>query len=202
MPLIGILLLVAIAFVWRPWLQRRRYGSAGILLFRAGSAGQRVRDAGAALLFVLLAAQALVAALAPESLPLAQADRRSAAPLREGLGALLLVGGLVLLVVAQLQLGAAWRIGIDEAARPGLVTSGLYGVSRNPIFLALLGIVAGYTLLIPTIASAAMLTGTYLGMRLQIAAEESYLTRVYGDEYRAYARRVGRLVPGIGRSSR
>jgi protein-S-isoprenylcysteine O-methyltransferase Ste14 len=200
-PLAGIVVLLAIVFVWRPWLQRRRYGSAGVLLFRAGSAGQRVRDALGALLFVLLAAQAFVAALAPESLPLAQADRRSVAPLREALGTLLLGGGLVLLVAAQLQLGASWRIGIDEAAQPGLVTSGLYAVSRNPIFLALLVVIAGYTLLIPTFASAAMLIGAYIGTRLQIGAEEAYLTRVYGDPYRAYARRVGRLLPGIGKSS-
>jgi protein-S-isoprenylcysteine O-methyltransferase Ste14 len=29
-------------------------------------------------------------------------------------------------------------------------------------------------------------------------AEEAYLARVYGDAYRAYARRVGRFLPGIG----
>jgi protein-S-isoprenylcysteine O-methyltransferase Ste14 len=69
---------------------------------------------------------------------------------------------------------------VDETARPGLVTSGVYALSRNPIFLALLA-------------------GGYLGARLQIAAEEAYLVRTYGDPYRAYARRVGRLVPGIGK---
>jgi len=88
---------------------------------------------------------------------------------------------------------------MDEPARSGLVTSGVYALSRNPIFLALLIIVAGYALLIPTVLSAALLAGTYIGIRLQIAAEEAYLVRAYGDPYRAYARRVGRLVPGIGR---
>jgi len=147
----------------------------------------------------LLLAQSLVAALAPESLPLAQADRRAHAVLRHALGALLLLAGVVLLVAAQLKLGASWRIGIDETARPGLVTSGLYSHSRNPIFLALLVIVAGYTLLIPTFLSAALLAGAYIGTRLQISAEEAYLVRAYGDQYRAYARRVGRLVPRIGK---
>jgi protein-S-isoprenylcysteine O-methyltransferase Ste14 len=36
-------------------------------------------------------------------------------------------------------------------------------------------------------------------MRLQIAAEEAYLLRTYGDAYRGYAGRVGRLLPWIGR---
>ena len=198
LPLAGVLAMLAIVFLWRPWLQRRKYGEHGILLFRSGAA-QQLRDALAVALFALLLAQSLIAALAPESLPLAQADRRAPAALRHALGALLMLAGLVLLVTAQLQLGASWRIGIDEPARSGLVTSGVYALSRNPIFLALLIIVAGYALLIPTVLSAALLAGTYIGIRLQIAAEEAYLVRAYGDPYRAYARRVGRLVPGIGR---
>jgi len=47
--------------------------------------------------------------------------------------------------------------------------------------------------------SAALLAGAYIGTRQQIAAEEAYLVRTYGDQYRTYARRVGRLVPGIGK---
>jgi len=198
LPLAGVLAMLAIVFLWRPWLQRRKYGVHGILLFRSGAA-QQLRDALAVALFALLLAQSLIAALAPESLPLAQADRRAPAALRHALGALLMLAGLVLLVTAQLQLGASWRIGMDEPARSGLVTSGVYALSRNPIFLALLIIVAGYALLIPTVLSAALLAGTYIGIRLQIAAEEAYLVRAHGDPYRAYARRVGRLVPGIGR---
>lgn len=185
LPLAGVLTMLALVSVRRPWLQRCR--------------SAHLRDAFAVALFALLLAQALVAAFAPESLPLAQADRRAAAAPRHALGALLMLAGIVLLVTAQLQLGAPWRIGIDETARPGLVTSGVYALSRNPIFLALLIIVAGYLLLIPTLLSAALLAGGYLGTRLQIAAEEAYLVRTYGDPYRAYARRVGRLVPGTGK---
>ena len=198
-PLAAVLATAAIAFLWRPWLQRRRYGHSGILLFRSSDRTQQLRDALVVLLFALLAAQALVAALAPESLPLAQADRRAAAGSRHVAGVVLLASGIALLVTAQLELGASWRIGIDDAARPGLVTSGLYAHTRNPIFLALLLIVAGYMLLIPTFLSAMLLAGAYIGTRLQIHAEESYLLRAYGDEYRTYASRVGRLVPGIGK---
>ena len=199
LPLGGVLATLAIALLWRPWLQRRRYGSHGILLFRTGGRAQRLRDAAAVVLFVLLLAQSFVAALAPESLPLTQADRRAAFGVRYVAGAVLMVAGIALLVAAQLELGASWRIGIDESARPGLVTSGLYGRSRNPIFLTLLIIVAGYALLIPTLLSAALLGCTYVGTRLQIAAEEAYLARTYGAQYRTYAQRVGRLVPGIGK---
>jgi len=98
-----------------------------------------------------------------------------------------------------LDLGASWRIGIEERARPGLITGGLYRFSRNPIFLALIAVLAGYTLLLPTMLSALILVGACIAIRQQIAEEESYLLRAYGEQYREYARRVGRLLPGIGK---
>jgi protein-S-isoprenylcysteine O-methyltransferase Ste14 len=102
-------------------------------------------------------------------------------------------------VTAQLHLGASWRIGIDEGASPGLVTSGLYRFCRNPIFLALLVTLSGYTLMLPTRLSLGLLLGAYIGVRQQVAAEEAYLLRTYGESYREYARRVGRFLPGLGR---
>ena len=199
LPLAGSLVLAAIVFVWRPWLQYRRHGTSGILLFRSGGPAQKARDTMALVLFAVLVGQAAIAALRPEMLPLAEADWRATHGLRAWLGAVLLAGGLVLLVAAQLELGASWRIGIEEGARPGLVTSGLYAHSRNPIFLALLAVIAGYAMLIPTLLSALLLAGAYVAIRQQIAEEERYLARTYGDAYRDYARRVGRLVPRVGK---
>jgi protein-S-isoprenylcysteine O-methyltransferase Ste14 len=198
LPLAGMAILVAIVFVWRPWLQRRRHGTWGIVVFK-GNLAQKVRDAMLVVLPILLIGQAVVAAWWPEVLPLSEADARAVAGLRSALGALLLFGGLVLQAAAMLDLGGAWRIGIEEGARPGLVTGGLYRFSRNPIFLALFAVLAGYTLLLPTLLSALILAGTVLAVRQQIAQEESYLLRAYGEAYRAYARRVGRLLPGIGK---
>jgi protein-S-isoprenylcysteine O-methyltransferase Ste14 len=198
LPLAGVLLLVAIVFVWRPWLQRRRHGTWGIVVFK-GNLAQNVRDVMLVVLPVLLLGQALVAAWAPQALPLSEADLRAPSPARIISGAILLFGGLLLQAAAMLGLGASWRIGIEEGARPGLVTDGLYRFSRNPIFLALLAALAGYLLLLPTLLSAAILVGAWLAIRQQIAEEESYLLRTYGEQYRDYARRVGRLLPGLGK---
>jgi protein-S-isoprenylcysteine O-methyltransferase Ste14 len=196
-PLVGILLLFAIAGCWRPWLQRRRTGRSGVFLFRAGNLAQKVRDGGAVVLFTLLLAHAAVAVVRPDKLsPLVA---RPAADVLGAAGAVLMFGGLVLLVIAQLHLGASWRVGIDERARPGLVTGGLYGWSRNPIFLGLIVFVTGYALLLPTPLSLLALAAFSIGVRHQVSAEENYLVRAYGDAYRDYARRVGRFVPGLGR---
>ena len=114
-------------------------------------------------------------------------------------GAVLLLGGIVLLVAAQLDLGASWRIGIEEGAAPGLVTGGLYRFCRNPIFLAFFVFVAGYALLLPTRLSLILLVGTYIGVRQQVSVEEGWLRLTYGDGYRDYARRVGRFLPWAGK---
>ena len=197
--LIGILAFLLIAFVWRPWLQARRHGTSGIVLFQSRRRRQLVGDSLVVVWFALLLGQAAVVAAWPDWLT------RHALwtdPSHNGLGPIggaLMLAGLVLMVTAQLGLGASWRIGIEEGARPGLVTDGLYGCSRNPIYLAFFIFLLGYVLLIPTLLSLALLVGTYAGVRHQIAAEEEYLDRTYGDAYRDYARRVGRFVPGIGK---
>ena len=199
LPLTGVLLLFVVAGGWRPWLQRRRYGTSGIVLFRSDTPGQNLRDGMLVALFLLLAGQAVVAAGAPQRLALLGGTDPSAGGLRPFAGAGLMLSGVALVAAAQLHLGASWRIGIEDAARPGLVTGGLYRFCRNPIFLALLVVIAGYTLMLPTVLSLVLLAGAYLGIRLQIAAEERYLERAYGDSFRDYAGRVGRLLPGLGK---
>ena len=70
LPLFGVAVFMGIVFVWRPWLQRRRHGTSGIVLFR--SRDQLPRDVMAVVLFALLLGQAVVAAWSPQSLsPLA-----------------------------------------------------------------------------------------------------------------------------------
>jgi len=197
LPLVGVVLFLVVICCWRPWLQARRHGSSGVLLFRAGRWQQNVRDALGVVLLVCVVGQAIAAAAWPGSLfPREEFSRESATQVT---GAVLLFGGIVFLVMAQLNLGASWRIGIEESTSPGLVTSGLYRFCRNPIFLAILTILTGYTLLLPTRLSLILLLGAFIGIRQQVLAEEAYLLRAYGDAYREYARNVGRFLPGVGR---
>jgi len=198
LPLVGVALLLAI-ICWRSWWQLRRYGSRGIRFLRSERWQQRLRDALAAILVLFLAGQAVMAAAWPEALASRYAIEPPSAGIWPAIGMIVLLAGGGLLVVAQLDLGASWRIGIEERARPGLVTSGLYRFCRNPIFSAILIMLTGYTLLLPTRLSVVLLVFIFIGMRLQVLTEEGYLLRAYGDAYRGYARRVGRFLPGVGR---
>ena len=197
-PLFGVVLLLAIALGLRPLLQFRRHGTFGIFLFRSGNAAQNVRDGLLIVFFAVMLGQAIVATQ-PRSVDLLVAENGALHQALQIAGAVLMLCGIALLAVAQLHLGASWRIGIEAGAKPGLVTDGLYRYSRNPIYLGLLTTLVGYCALLPTVLSVILLIGTYIGMRAQIAGEEAYLIATYGDAFRNYARRVGRLVPGIGK---
>jgi protein-S-isoprenylcysteine O-methyltransferase Ste14 len=198
LPLVGIVLFLGVGVVWRSWLQYRRHGHAGIILFRSHETRQRIHDAMFVLVLLVLTVQTMTFALSP----LALAGIYVVPPLSGNgaiaIGSLLVFGGVAFMVLAQLHLGASWRIGIDEGARPGLVTVGLYRFCRNPIFLGMFVCLAGFAVLVPTWLSIAVLLGTILGVRRQVLEEEAYLLRTYGADYRAYARRVGRFVPGLG----
>lgn len=198
-PLVGTLSLVLIGAVWRSWLQRKRYGTSGFVRFGFGEPSQFAPAAGIILAFALLFGQALEAARRPANADLVMLLSPRVAIVLSALGATLFVVGLCLLVAAQLEMGASWRIGIDEGATPGLVDTGLFRFCRNPIFLAMLVATAGYCALLPTALSLMVWGAIYIGIRLQIGAEEKYLSRTYGEAYRVYAQRVGRLLPGIGR---
>jgi len=199
LPLIAVLVFYGLGFGWRTWVQLRRYGSSGIVLFRSGRPGQHLREALFVVLAVALFAEAALAAVAPRRLPgLVPLAPATAAVLR-ATGTVMVLGATALMLAAQLDLGASWRVGIDEGARPGLVTGGLYRYSRNPIYVAMLTALLGFALLLPSWISLGLLIGAGLGIRRHVRDEEAYLARTYGEEYRRYAARVGRFVPGVGR---
>lgn len=75
-----------------------------------------------------------------------------------------------------------------------LVTTGIYEMSRNPMYLGFLALLIGWSLYL---ANAVVLMLVPIGFvaymnRFQIAAEERALKSLFGDEYVSYARRVRR----------
>jgi protein-S-isoprenylcysteine O-methyltransferase Ste14 len=185
--------MIGVGVVWRSWLHRCRYGTWGIAIFTSREPRHLIRDIALLVLPIALIDQASELAFWPDRI----SERMLTRP-HELLGTVALFGGIALMVQAQLDLGASWRIGIEEGAMPGLVNGGLYTISRNPIFLGMLASLVGFALLIPTFLSSIVVVGTIAGIRAQVLEEEAYLRRTYGADYLAYARRVGRFVPGIG----
>ncbi len=198
LPLIGIILFFGVGFIWRSWLQYRRHGTLGIILFHSTHRDQRLRDSLFVLLLVAMTAQSIVEAVAPDFAARFSIALPLVGGLGTALGAELVFGGTAFMAIAQLRLGASWRIGIEESASPGLVTGGMYQFCRNPIFLGMFITLIGLALLMPTWISAAVLIGSLVCVRSQVLEEEVYLSATYRDAYRRYASRVGRFIPGLG----
>ena len=198
LPLVWAITFVGVGFFWRAWYQYRHYGHSGLFVFRSGIWTQHARDALLMLMSVVAGAQAVAYAVAPTSLTSVAIVSPPSGGAWLTLGALLLFGGIALMVIAQLQMGSSWRVGIDEQARPGLVTSGLYRFTRNPIYLALFVTLAGLVVVLPTWPTLVGALVSVAAIRNAVRAEERYLRRAYDGEFDAYARRVGRFVPGLG----
>src|SRR2546428_6168167 len=137
LPLAGVVVFLGVVG-WRLWWQRRRYGTRRVPLFQSPRWQDNLRDALGVVLVVPLSAQAIMAARGLTSEGSGHLFDHPVDDVRHVGGTALLFGGLALLVVALLDLGVSWRIGIEEGSRSGLVTSGLYRVCRNPIFAAIL----------------------------------------------------------------
>ena len=108
--------------------------------------------------------------------------------------------GIVGTFAAQMAMGSSWRIGVDPAERTELVTGGVFRLCRNPIYTFMVIAWVGFALLVPTWVALAAGVLLIAGLQIQVRlVEEPHLIRTHGEPYAAYARRVGRFVPGLGR---
>ena len=109
-------------------------------------------------------------------------------------GVALLLLSLIWTVLAQAQMGESWRIGIDEEHRTPLVTSGVFGWSRNPIFVGMKITLLGLFLIIPNaLTLLAFVMGVVL-IQIQVRLEEDFLVKNHGVEYEQYRRQVRRWI--------
>ena len=109
-------------------------------------------------------------------------------------GMLILIIAFGIIVLAQSQLGRAWRIGVDAEAVPDLVTTGLFSRSRNPIFLGMRASIFGLFLVHPTGVSLTFLVLAEALIALQVRLEEAYLKGALGQVYEDYLRGVPRWI--------
>jgi len=74
-----------------------------------------------------------------------------------------------------------------------LVVRGLYRVSRNPMYVGVLAVIAGWALLFGEWSIAAYGAAVWLAFTLFVLGyEEPHLERVFGAAYTDYCARVGR----------
>ncbi|MBZ6488440.1 methyltransferase family protein (plasmid) [Priestia aryabhattai] len=98
--------------------------------------------------------------------------------------------GLVLFSLSIISFGKSFRVGIDEEKPGKLITTGVFAISRNPIYTAFGFVLIGIFLILPNwILLLYVFTGIWLFNR-QVQLEEKSLKKIYGEEYEAYCKKV------------
>ncbi len=145
-----------------------------------------VGQGGKIMLFTL---PSLIAAiLVHTSLPQFAALPRSVSFIKP-VGYLLLLLGLIVWGSAIIQL-------LTGFSRGKLVTTGAYGVVRNPIYSSVtFFILPAVSLLTLTWVYLVVSVFLYVGVVFFIGKEEEQLTKAFGKDYEDYMARVDRLVP-------
>jgi protein-S-isoprenylcysteine O-methyltransferase Ste14 len=110
------------------------------------------------------------------------------------IGVAFCVAGLLLFLSSLVSFGRSFRIGIDTDQPDSLITDGIFGFSRNPIYVAFAIILIGESLIFPNWLTLIYLgAATWLSHR-QVLREEDYLRRHYGGAYDDYSHRVRRYL--------
>jgi len=182
---------ILVAFVWRSYVVWKHTGISPVTFKGSDNAHDFVGRVFK-LLFVLILLVVFVYSFFPYAYvytaPIQWLEHRW---LRL-IGVLLLLLSLLWIVIAQAQMGEAWRIGIDTEHRTLLAQNGLFAISRNPIFFGMMVTLLGLFLTLP---NAITLLTFVLGVVLigvQVRLEEEYLAQLHPEAYADYQRRVRR----------
>ena len=114
------------------------------------------------------------------------------------LGCLLALAGSALVLRSRAELGAAWSLVPKADQRTGLVTTGPYRLVRHPIYLGLALLAAGEALAFGSWpALLLVLSGIVPTFAWRARAEDSLLSRTFGERYEVYRQRTRSIIPHL-----
>ena len=99
---------------------------------------------------------------------------------------------LLVTMLGHFDMAQSWRIGIDKINEAPLVQTGLFQVSRNPVFLSMIVVLVCIFFLIPNAITLVTLVSGYILIQLQVRLEEEFLLQKHSDVYKKYCEKVKR----------
>jgi protein-S-isoprenylcysteine O-methyltransferase Ste14 len=109
-------------------------------------------------------------------------------------GAMVIFVGLIVFCLALISFNSSWRVGIDTVSPGDLITTGVFSVSRNPIFLSMDLYFLGTFLIYNNLFFLMCFICIAVGFQFQIRQEETFLIERYKDKYRKYMAQVNRYI--------
>jgi protein-S-isoprenylcysteine O-methyltransferase Ste14 len=112
------------------------------------------------------------------------------------LGVGILAAAMVIYWLAYTRLGKNWSPKIEISRQQELITDGIYGVIRHPIYFAMCLWCLGQPLLLHNwIAGFGLLAAFLPLIILRLPREEHMMIEHFGQAYRDYMKRVGGMLP-------
>jgi protein-S-isoprenylcysteine O-methyltransferase Ste14 len=110
------------------------------------------------------------------------------------IGVSLCVGGLLILLISLISFGRSFRVGIDIDHPDDLVTTGIFSVSRNPVYVGFAVVLLGEFLVFPNWIPLIYLACGLALFHRQVLREEDFMRHHYGQQYLQYCQHVRRYL--------
>jgi protein-S-isoprenylcysteine O-methyltransferase Ste14 len=178
------------AFAWPSWRTWKQTGINPIVLPRDDSAHGFIGAWFKALIGTVLV-YTLASAMFPAN-KVSGALEWASFDTTRFIGFALLTVTFVWIILAQVHMGASWRIGIDQNHTTVLIETGLFRLSRNPIFLGMRLNMLGLFLVSPSGLSLAVLIASEILIGAQVRLEEAHLRSTVDRQYSVYCKTVRR----------
>ena len=189
-PLLAMVAILA-ATLSRGFAIRRATGDRA-WAFVSAKGLQRIAGGSFALSVAVLLAAAALAAAALASV---------ADPARwTVLAAIAATVGTAVVIVAQVQMGRAWRVGVRAGDAPLFVSHGLFRFSRNPIFVGMMIVGLATALASGQWWSWVALAIFIASCAVQVRIEEAHLEASFGQPYRDFRAQIPRWLGAGGRA--
>lgn len=112
----------------------------------------------------------------------------------ESIAVIFFMEACIIIFTALISLGESTRVGLPSGNTTKLRTNGIYGFSRNPVYLGLIILALSSNFYAPNLVNFSF---TIIGVFIQhkiILGEEAFLSANFGDEWVNYHKKVRRYI--------
>lgn len=110
------------------------------------------------------------------------------------IGVLFCLIGLILVLWSLISFKKSFRVGIDLNLSEGLITTGVFAFTRNPMYVSFGLVLLGQFLIFPSWILLSYMVAAIGLFQRQVLLEENFLKNYYGERYLEYCKRVRRYI--------
>ncbi|KNF08656.1 phospholipid methyltransferase [Gottschalkia purinilytica] len=110
------------------------------------------------------------------------------------IGLLTITIGVLIFIIAMINMKSSWRVGIDKINKSELITNGIYKYSRNPAFVGFYLMFLGLFFIYQDYLTLIVLILNIISIHKLILQEEKHLEKMFHKEYLDYKKRTPRYI--------